>query len=127
MGFNDKMGSMPRKKPTKNRQVTAPAVDEYVSNVPLTKNRMVIVYRRHHAEREYVRLRTFHRHQVQGFWYPARRFYMVPLGYAEQLGNAIITAGNWESFPKPVWYTDFEKQYDARVWEKQDDVREAPQ
>ena len=55
--------------------------------VPWTKNRMVIVYLRKHAGREYVRLRTFNRHQVKGVWYPAPRFYMVPIASAKQLGE----------------------------------------
>ncbi len=67
-----------------------------------------------HSGREYIRLRTFNRHQVKGCWYPAPRFYMVPIEHAEQLGNAIIAAGRGQSRrPAPEWYADFEKQYAA--------------
>ncbi len=75
---------------------------------------MVIVYHRRHAGREYIRLRTFNRHQVKGCWYPAPRFYMVPIEHAEELGSAIIAAGRGRSpGPMPEWYADFEKQYVA--------------
>ena len=90
------------------------AVDTFAAAVPWTKNRMVIVYHRCHAGREYIRLRTFNRHQVKGCWYPAPRFYMVPIEHAKELGSAIIAAGRGQSRgPAPEWYADFEKQYAA--------------
>ena len=72
-----------------------------------------------HSGGEYVRLRTFNRHQAKGCWYPAPRFYMVPIAHAEELGNAIIAAGRGRSpGPMPEWYADFFKQYKARAWEE---------
>ena len=82
---------------------------------------MVLVFLREHAGREYIRLRTFNRHQVKGCWYPAPRFYMVPIEHAEELGDAIIAAGRGRSpGPMPEWYSDFEKQYKARAWRNND-------
>ncbi len=73
---------------------------------------MVIVYYRRHAGREYIRLRTFNRHQVKGCWYPAPRFYMVPIEHAPDLGRAILSAAQGKPFgTEPEWYRDFEKQY----------------
>ena len=106
---------------TNERSIIGPAVDQFRAAVPWTKNRMVIVYHRRHAGREYIRLRTFNRHQVKGCWYPAPRFYMVPIEHAEELGNAIIAAGRGRSpGPMPEWYADFEKQYEARAWRNND-------
>ncbi len=102
---------------TNGRSIIGPAVDEFRAAVPWTKNRMVIVYHRRHAGREYIRMRTFNRHQVKGCWYPAPRFYMVPIDHAEELGIAIIAAGRGRSpGPMPEWYADVEKQYKARAW-----------
>ena len=102
------------------RSIIGPAVDKFMAAVPWTKNRMVIIYHRLHAGREYVRLRTFNRHRIKGCWYPAPRFYMVPIEHAEQLGNAIIAASHGRSRdPAPEWYADFEKQYNSRAWQKQ--------
>ncbi len=50
---------------TNGRSIIGPAVDEFRAAVPWTKNRMVIVYHRRHAGREYIRMRTFNRHQVK--------------------------------------------------------------
>ncbi len=91
--------------------------DESVAAVPWGRWRWVLVYRRQHAGCEYIRLRTFNRHQVKGCWYPAPRFYMVPIEHAEELGSAIIAAGRGQSpGPMPEWYADFEKQYEERAW-----------
>ncbi len=99
---------------THKQSIIGPAVDQFRAAVPWTKNRMVIVYHRRHAGREYIRMRTFNRHQVKGCWYPAPRFYMVPIEHAEELGRAIIAAGRGQSHgPTPAWYGDFEKQYAA--------------
>lgn len=102
-------------------------IDTFMDCVSWTKNRMVIIYHRLHAGKEYIRLRTFHRHQVKGCWYPAQRFYMIPLASARELGNAIIAAGRGKSSPMPEWYADFEKQYNERAWQKQDDSCEVPE
>ena len=89
-------------------------VDTLLSAVPWTKNRMVLVFLREHGGRRYVRLRTFNRHRVKGCWYPAPRYFMVPIDRAEELGKAIIAAGRGQSHgPAPEWYADFEKQYAA--------------
>lgn len=99
---------------TNEQSIIGPAVDEFRAAVPWTKNRMVIVYHRRHAGREYIRLRTFNRHQLKGCWYPAPRFYMVPIECAVTLGKAIIAAAEGKPFgPEPEWYRDFEKQYKA--------------
>lgn len=106
---------------TNQRSIIGPAVDEFRAAIPWTKNRMVIVYHRLHAGREYIRLRTFNRHQVKGCWYPAPRFYMVPIEHAEELGRAIIAAGRSQSRGSaPEWYADFEKQYKTLAWQRKD-------
>ena len=87
-------------------------VDTFMSAVPWTKNRTVIIYLREHGGRRYIRLRTFNRHQVKGCWYPAPRFFTVPIESAEELGNAIIEAAKGKPFgPEPDWWADFEEQY----------------
>ena len=48
---------------------------------------------------------------------------MVPIEHAEELGNAIIAAGRGRSpGAMPEWYADFEKQYNARAWRKDDEA-----
>lgn len=89
-------------------------VDTFLAAVPWTKHRTVIVYLREHGERRYVRLRTFNKHRTKGCWYPAPRFYTVPIDRAEDLGRAIIEASRGRTFGvQPEWWADFEKQYEA--------------
>ena len=76
----------------KQSNIFKPATDTFMAAVPWTKNRMVVVFRRERNGREYVRCRTFNRHQVKKIWYPSPRFYMVPVDCAEELGKAIIAA-----------------------------------
>ncbi len=114
-----------KNKKTAKKNILGPAIDKFMAAIPWTKDRMVIIYHRLHAGKEYIRLRTFNRHQVKGCWYPAQRFYMVPLASSEQLGNAIIAAGRGQGGPMPEWYPDFEKQYNSRAWQKQDDTCKA--
>ncbi len=87
-------------------------VDTFLAAVPWTKRRTVIIYLREHGGRRYVRLRTFNRHREKGCWYPAPRFYTVPIDNAAALGKAIIAASEGRPFgPRPDWWADFEKQY----------------
>ena len=87
-------------------------VDTFLSAIPWTKNRTVIIYLREHGGRRYVRMRTFNKHREKGCWYPAPRFYTVPLECAAELGEAIIAASEGEPFGiQPEWWEEFERQY----------------
>ena len=89
-------------------------VDTFMAAVPWTKNRMVVIFLREHSGRRHVRLRTFNRHQTKGCWYPAPRFYTIPIEKAENLDRAIIAASKGRPFGwEPEWWRDFEKQYAA--------------
>ena len=55
-----------------------PVTDTFMAAVSWTKNRMVVVFRRERNGRQYVRCRTFNRHQIKKIWYPSPRFYMMP-------------------------------------------------
>jgi hypothetical protein len=74
------------------------AVDTLMAAVPWTKHRMVLVFHRERGAREYIQLRTFNRHQTKGCWYPAPRFYTVPIDCAAEPGEAIIAAAEDEQF-----------------------------
>ena len=103
--------------PAAQTNIFKPATDTFMAAVPWTKNRTVVVYRRERNGREYVRCRTFNRHQVKKVWYPSPRFYMVPVDCAEELGKAIIAAARGEKYGQPPgWWFDFLKQYEAGEW-----------
>ncbi len=89
-------------------------VDTLMAAVPWTKRRMVLLFKREHGARKYIQVRTFNRHQVKRCWYPAPRFYTVPIECAATLGKAILAAAEGKKFgPEPDRYRDFEKQYKA--------------
>ena len=91
-------------------------VDEFVDAVPWGASRTVLVYRRKHGWREYVRLRTWNCHQEKGCWYPSRRFFVVPLDSAAGLAEAIAAGASGKQLgPEPEWYADFERQYATRT------------
>ena len=76
--------------------------------------------RRERNGRQYVRCRTFNRHQIKKIWYPSPRFYMVPVDCAEELGKAIVAAARGEQYGQvPGWWCDFDKQYQAGEWRRQ--------
>ena len=105
--------------PAAQTNIFKPASDTFMAAVPWTKNRTVVVFRRERNGREYVRCRTFNRHQRKRVWYPSPRFYMVPVDCAEELGKAIIAAARGEKFGQPPgWWFDFLKQYEAGDWRK---------
>ena len=68
---------------------------------------MVVVFRCERNGRQYVRCRTFNRHQIQKIWYPSPRFYMVPVDCAEGLVKANIAAARGSTTSnarmKPSW------------------------
>ncbi len=111
--------------PVEQSNIFKPATDTFMAAVPWTKNRMVVVFRRERNGREYVRCRTFNRHQIKKIWYPLPRFYMVPVDCAEELGKAIIAAARGEQYGQvPGWWYDFDKQYQAGEWRRKPEVEE---
>jgi len=106
-----------RKNSTKPEAPPHPVLDttdQFVTAVPWGRWRSVLVYRRQHAGRTWVRLRTFNKHRTKGCWYLSPRYFVVPLDCASGLAQAINAAATGEHFgPEPDWYRDFEEQYDA--------------
>ena len=89
--------------------------DELVAAVPWGRWRSVLVYRRQHAGRTWVRLRTFNKHRTKGCWYPSPRYFVVPLDCAAALAQAINAAARGENQGSaPDWYRLFETQYAGR-------------
>lgn len=67
-------------------------VEHFIACVPWGPNRVVLVYHRTHGGRSYVRFRTWNQHKERHFWYPTKRFFVVPLGSAGVLSDAIRAA-----------------------------------
>lgn len=89
--------------------------DQLVAAVPWGRWRSVLVYRREHAGRMWVRLRTFNKHRTKGCWYPSPRFFVVPQQSALNLAQAIEAAASGDHCGEtPDWVEEFERQYSAR-------------
>ena len=102
-------------------------VDTFLGAVPWTEWRTVIIYLREHGGRRYVRLRTFNKQREKGYWYPGKRYYMVPIESAAALGKAIIAASKGRPFgDQPEWWADFEAQYQEWQARKAAGADEAP-
>ena len=109
----------PRPVREKHSPCSAPVLDttdELVAAVPWGRWRSVLVYRRQHAGRTWVRLRTFNKHRTKGCWYPSPRFFVVPQQSASDAAKAIeAAAGGKKKDSEPDWYGVFEAQYGAHA------------
>ena len=84
-------------------------VDEFMAAVPWDEWRTVLVYRRQHGGRTYIRLRTWNKHRRFGSWYPSDRFFIIPIGNAGLLADAIQAAAEGRPGKKPDWLKAREK------------------
>ena len=78
-------------------------VDEFVRCVPWGEHRGVLIYRRQHGGRSYVRLRTWNQHRTKLVWYPTKRSFVIPIDHAEALARALQAAARGETGRKPGW------------------------
>ena len=92
-------------------------VDTFMACVPWDERRVVLVYRRTHGGREYIRLRTWNRHGTNGWWYPTRRFFVIPHRNAERLADALRLAFRREAEPKPEWLMAHEHAEASKIAE----------
>ena len=83
--------------------------DTFVAAIPWGSHRTVIVHRRQHGGRTYIRLQTWNCHRDKKWWYPTHRFFVVPVENANALADAIRAAGRGEQInEKPPWLQAFE-------------------
>ena len=85
--------------------------DKFIAAVPWGERRVVLVFRREHGGRTYVRVRTWNRHRTKRVWYPTERFYVIPVDEADSLAEAIRAAARDEPLDrKPPWYAARERR-----------------
>ena len=69
------------------------------------ENRALIVHRRSHGGREFVRVRIWNRHQTSRYWYPSRKAFVVPVSQVESLIKALGAAADGKTRgDKPYWF-----------------------
>ena len=90
-------------------------VDDFVIAVPWDDFRTVLVHRRQHAGREWLRFRTWNRHRDEFQWYPTQRSFVVPIAQSHALGDALHAAAQGESLAKPAWLVEREEAEEAAV------------
>ena len=77
-------------------------VDTFIACVKQGDNRAIVIYRRQHGGREYVRFCMWHRHRDLGVWYPDKyRRFVVPLEDAAPLAQAMIQAAEGKADEMP--------------------------
>lgn len=90
-------------------------VDRFIAAVPWGKSRRVLVFRREHGGRTFVRLRTWNRHRKLRKWYPTVRFFVIPVEHAAALAGALIAAADGQRLHrKPRWYAERERADHAK-------------
>ena len=101
-------------KRTRSRAGRKPAVDYLMACVKWGRLRRVLVFIRDHAGRRWIRLRVFNKHFTKGCWYPSRRYFVVPMECAKDLGRALIRAADEQQTGEtPEWFCDWERSYAA--------------
>ena len=95
-----------RRKSKRDREIDIlSTTDDFMAAVPWGEHRKVLVFRRQHGGRTYVRLRTWNRHRDREFWYPTKRFFVIPVLSANDLADAIRAAAqDRQLHEKPEWY-----------------------
>ncbi len=91
-------------------------LDTFIAEVPAGMNRSILVYRRQHGGREFIRWRYWHRHRQHEFWYPDKhRSFVVPLDVAPGLANALEQAASGQSSQMPDWLAKIEASREYRL------------
>ena len=94
-------------------------VDEFIAMVPWDDWRAVLIYRRQHGGRTYVRLRTWNQHRKKLVWYPTKRSFVIPIKNAKSLADALNAAARGDPSPKPDWLIAREEAEPRRLeWVK---------
>ena len=91
-------------------------VDTFISSVQWSDNRAVLVHRREHGGRTYVRFRTWNRHKTKNVWYPTKRGFIVPVGNAEPLANALRAGADGVEGSKTDWFLAWEREEAERAY-----------
>ncbi|MGH7176763.1 MAG: hypothetical protein ACREJC_05225 [Tepidisphaeraceae bacterium] len=105
--MSDRPATLPQYPSTNAPDAPDPTLilDTFIAEVPIDEHRVILVYLRRHGGRDFVRWRVFHRHRKFGNWYPdKRRAFVVPLGIAAALADAIAKAETGRQATKqPAW------------------------
>ena len=78
-------------------------IDEFVAAIPWGENRVVLVYRRQHGGRTFVRVRIWNQHRDRRVWYPTKRAFVIPIQNVEDFAAAIRSAAGGKVGGKPDW------------------------
>ena len=89
--------------------------DTFIDSIQWSENRAVLVHRREHGGRTYVRFRTWNRHKTLNVWYPSKRSFVIPVGNAEPLADALRAGAESVESPKPDWFVAWEQEHAEKV------------
>jgi len=86
--------------------------DTFIGCLPTGDDRVILIFRRQHKGKSFVRWRTWHCHKMLRRWYPdSRRHYLVPLEHAQSLAEGILAAVQGEAITKPPkWFDNAEER-----------------
>ena len=88
--------------------------EKFLGVVPLSSHKVILVYRRKHLSRRYVRMRVWSLHKEKLVWYPTRRYFVVPLIAVELLGQLIYHGADMQPVTKPDWLKAHETANEPR-------------
>ena len=87
-------------------------VDKFITAVPWGGGRWrcVLVHRREHGGRTYIRLNTWNRHRTKLVWYPSKRFFVIPIENVKAFADALCKAAAGWPDEKPDWLVEREAE-----------------
>ena len=92
--------------------------DVFIAMLPMTASRCVLVHRRHHAGKDFVRWRVWNFHQTKRVWYPTKRGFIVPVADAAALADAIVAGATGVEGEKPGWLIEREREEEADLLQR---------
>ena len=115
----------------KHKSRVCQTIDTFVTDIDWGQGRWrrLLVWRREHAGRTYVRVHAWNRHNSLHKWYPTKRSYSIPIENAADLAHALLQAATGHEGEKPEWLQAREAGLDfvdhPEGWEPVDSEPEA--
>ena len=89
----------------KHKPRVTQTADTFVTDIAWGKGRWrrLLVWRREHAGRTYLRIHAWNLHNSLHKWYPTKRSYSIPIENAADLAHALLQAATGHKGEKPEW------------------------
>ena len=89
--------------------------DEFITAIPWGGWVCVLVHRRRHNGKNYIRFRRWNKHRTKGCWYPTTRFFVIPEWIGGEFIEALEMVDAGAVSKKPEWLLAWEDGEDLAL------------